>query len=346
MAVRALLPALLTTALRRGWLSERAATNVQSLVAHGIHPEQALVGTGLLHIDQYAELLSDASGLPFVQVPAESIHQLQDEDLHEHLHHTKAIPLVGGSNELLLGFAEPHAHHMDALEQKLKDKNTSMQKFVVSHADWKRNQEKTRKPVSTVRDLFLQAQQRGARHITIEEAPNATLVAWKRHTHTPEQWPASLLSELLALFRRTQEYQGWMIDEQNHGGHRRLQLQRVSHQKQADHPLDWSHALGQFFREPKGVLVVETGDTYILKKLAFRFVDEDQTGEDEPGLYQIKSEEQREDALHESLLGRPLVVIDTAKLWTDRLSSSGVPLVCVTQSRHPEGIAWCVSRHD
>lgn len=55
--------ALSDAAYRRGWLLRATERKVRFLIERGIHPEQALLGTGLLTLSQYVELVEGAFGL-------------------------------------------------------------------------------------------------------------------------------------------------------------------------------------------------------------------------------------------------------------------------------------------
>lgn len=64
--------ALAQAAYERGWLTLSAKKKAQAIVEAGLHPEQALIGTALLSVDQYAAIVKGLWGIELCRLDQES----------------------------------------------------------------------------------------------------------------------------------------------------------------------------------------------------------------------------------------------------------------------------------
>ena len=77
-------------AFRRGWLTRAAQARVHVLVEQHLHPEQALIGTGLVSAEQYADLIQDCWQITLRRLDIDALHavgerqadgiEVEDED--------------------------------------------------------------------------------------------------------------------------------------------------------------------------------------------------------------------------------------------------------------------------
>lgn len=351
--MKSLYPSMLAMALQRGWLTPLAAKRVESLIAEGLHPEQVLVGTGLLSRDRYAECLSEASGLPFVDavdaLPWDGV--VSDKAVLELLKRAKMLLFQKEEKQLTVGSANPEFEVVEAARQALADLSFELNAFCIFEAEWRRAN-----PVSMSRQSFAETIHRLMRLIQQTTGDVFTVFESGEGVHAHEAaYPSEKQGVLVArlpwirvssMLERRLPRIGWVVEERVPYAPRALVLRRVTVGSQA-HPMDWPSRIQEFLRKPMGVLVFVDGDAELRRKFRFPFEQavSDKAGHQAQDTIWIEAEHapEREQALQFAIMGKPMVIFTKRLQWLNPLRELRIPLSIVHAHLTPQGRAWQIS---
>lgn len=120
----------------RRLLSPIAESRVRHLCQRGLSLEQALVGTGLLAAEQYGDVLSQLTGLPFAGELTRN--EVGEELLAEEMRRAHRLhPLFQEGQDLSVGFADPEsAESIGEVRRLLRKAGINLRAFVILQGEW------------------------------------------------------------------------------------------------------------------------------------------------------------------------------------------------------------------
>lgn len=341
---------LLTVCQGEGWLSHAVQAKVQIMMEQGLHPEQALIGTGIVSIEQYGEALSRVFDVPFVRKTAASVRHasLIDEQTLARAH---AFVADRDPSSALVAFADPSdPQALHIVDQALQKKGISLVPAATLWSDL-RPQHTTPPPsvASLRRSLEHSLSQSGASvfeigHIdsgwhTHHEGLFEHDAVWQR-THGSTATPA------LAMHLTKHPLHGWQLEATTTSHGTMVRLERGEPHAQGAHPLDWSQSMQRLVKEGQGVLVIIHADKATEALLSHRFPQAEAGAQwrssAQPHVYRMRREDQQEEVLHAILSGRSAVVLQQNDdlEWVRSMPSLGVSVSCLERCGTLEGTAW------
>lgn len=326
--------ALLEAAYRRGWLVRSVQDKVLFLVGQGLHPEQALLGTGLLTMSQYADLVQEQFGYTL---------QRLDQDAW-----TLAVTGTSLPEEVAAGIDE---QKVSAL-------------FVSDPWRWKEAAWFTR--ASNIVPVFRSDLLRWLRK---SETVDFAMSAWWETLSRHEVHEARLLvhegrgevwlgsgaypdPELRLSREEVPALQAWL-----EAGYPQIEwktkrlpgvesdmIEMVHTQKH--HPLTRMMGWQAFLQEPRGVLAVLSPDAWLEQALEhLPNAGNHATLFTSTQLVRVRpqSEQDREAAHHAALSGCPLCWIEDAPndhAWMRSLAQAGIPVHVIRSRQTAHGATW------
>lgn len=342
---------LLAVCQGEGWLSPTVRPKVQIMIEHGLHPEQALIGTGLVSPEQYGEALSQLFEVPFVRKTegaARHVDVLNGATLNK----ARAFVADRDPSSALVAFADPsHPEALQMIDRALQRMGIAL---VPAVALWSELQSTNLTPQRAVASLRRQLEHALAQSSATQFEVGSSENDW--HTHHEglhvhdrswqEHHPAAAGSALVAhLTYHTPT--DWQVREVQTSQGSLMQLQRETVHTHEAHPLNWSQAMQIFASTGKGVCVVVRADKSTEKLLHRRWPKAVagahwRASLNQPHVYHAQEADEREEALHAALSGRPVLVLqpDEQVGWLQGLRPLGIPVSCLTRTVLPEGAAW------
>jgi hypothetical protein len=130
---------LIAMCIGRGWISPAAGDRARSLVRHGLHVEQAIVGTRLVSRDQYAQVLAEATGLPYAEVSTVSMDDYSDILNESDARDWSVLPLSRKDRTITVGFSHPLPEHLKRVRRHFLSHSLRMEPRVILHASLPRH---------------------------------------------------------------------------------------------------------------------------------------------------------------------------------------------------------------
>lgn len=346
-------PDLLAVCEGEGWVSPAVRTKVDIMIEHGLHPEQALIGTGVVSAEQYGEALSQLFDIPFVCRTDASVRyaNLIPERI---LTDARAYVADRDASSALVAFADPSdPQALHAIDQALGRIGVTLVPAVTLSSDVSSMRAMAPSSAATLRRRLeaafaqsgttsFECGQMNANWYTHHEGVHACDRAWQK-----EYAPAT--SSALAMHLTRHMPTGWQVCHVPTSQGRIIRYTRENASPADTHPLDWSHVMQDNRRG--GVRVIVHADQTTEKMLCDHFpVAEEETHwrdpsavrMDRPYVYRVREADEREMALHMALSGRPVLILQEEKNtdWIRVLPPIGIPVSCLTRTVVPEGAAW------
>ncbi|MBP6945105.1 hypothetical protein KBD61_05305 [Patescibacteria group bacterium] len=348
---------LLAVCQGEGWLTPKTVQKTRVLLEHGLHPEQALIGTGLMTPDQYGEALTHMFDIPFtrrVALPrsARRAPRLDADWLVEQ----RAVMIDEDVSTLLVAFADPSdAKAVKAVASAVQAHGLELVPAVTL---WSDVRPAYTPPLATVSSIRRQLQNRldhaSTSHVEIGcdthgwHVSHQSVQALDRDliTHSPASAPALAMH---LLRHRERAFADWSISHSatSHGAV--LTLKRQEDQAAQTHPLDWSQAFEVFTQHPEGMLIfVASGQDLVQARAEQQgwLLEKEEahwrTQPDLPAVYQVEEEEYQEEAVHAALSGRPVVAYQKTPdvRWAEPLQYAHIPVSILQRHVVPNGMAW------
>lgn len=348
---------LLAMCQGEGWLTPKTVQKTRILLEHGLHPEQALIGTGLMTPDQYGEVLTHMFDIPFTRraILPRSTHRTPRLDAHW-LVEQRAIMIDEDVSTLLVAFADPSdAKAIKAVASAVQAHGLELVPAVTLWSDIRPT---CTPPLVAISSVRRQLQHRLDQACTSHLEIGSDAHAWHISHQSVQSLDADLISHppasasalnLHLSHHRKQALAGWNISHHptSHGAV--LTLRRQEDQGTQTHPLDWSQAFEAFTQHANGVLIFVSSGQDLLRTRAeqqgwLREKEEAhwRTRPDLPAIYQVEEEEYQEEAVHAALSGRPVVAYQKTPdvRWAEPLQYARIPVSILERHAVPNGMAW------
>lgn len=348
---------LLAVCQGEGWITPKTVQKTRILLEHGLHPEQALIGTGLVTPDQYGEALTHLFDIPFARPAARSkfVGSLPRLD-RDWLVKQRAVMLDQDVSTLLVAFADPSdVKAMKAVTSAVQAHGLRLVPAVTLWSDIR----PTKEPLSaTMRSIRRQLQHHLDHAATSHVEMGADANGW-HVSHESVQCldkdliphpPSSSSALTLHLLRQKESsFSDWSIvlHPTSHGAV--LSLKRQAKNASQAHPLEWSQIFEAFTQHPEGVLVFVSSGVDLLQTQAEQYgwlqkkeAVHWRTQPNIPAIYCAEEEAEQEEAMHAALSGRPVVAYQqTSDLrWIEPLQHALVPISVLERHAVPNGMAW------
>lgn len=326
--------AILEAAYRRGWLLRSVQSKVTFLLERGLHLEQALLGTGLLTMTQYAELVNELFGITLERL---------DQDRWTLAATTGELP--EGVEAAINEDKKPALLVSDAWEWTdaswMKKGSAIIPVFRSDVLRWKRRIEPVDFAVSVWWEALTRHQATEAR-LSLEQGKGEVWLGADAHAEVDLELAREEVPALQAWFEAGYPTQEW-VSKRIPG----LESDTVEMvHKTNDHPLNHVHTWQAFLRESKGVMVCLSADAWLEQKLEHLLEARDHaTLLAATGLVRVRpqSEQDREAAWHAALSGCALCWMEDAPHehgWMRRLAQAGVPVRVVRSRPTAQGSTW------
>lgn len=326
--------AILDAAYRRGWLLRSVQEKMKFLLERGLHIEQVLLGTGVISVSQYIEVIKDVFGITLERLDQDRFtHAASDEDL--------PAGIEAATDEEGKTFILASDLWTQTGASWLKGKQNVIPVLRSDVLRWMRTSEPVDFAVSTwwealsvhkATEVRLALEQ-GMGEVWIgadaKPAPDLALA--------PEEVPA-----LQTWFEAGYPQGEW--SSTRHAGVESDVLELV-HLKNA-HPLAQLSSWKKFLDKPNGIMVCIAPDAWLERELAYLLQVHDHAElMASTRLVQVhpQNPQEREVAWHAALAGASLCWIEDAPDeydWMRALAQAGIP-VQIVRSRHTShGTAW------
>jgi len=129
----------LNACVENGFLTRLAARRAEELCAHGLHLEQALLGTGLLSREEYGSVVEKILALPMSSLPLPSDFCAPKGFTQEDASNLRVWPLEKKGRVWRVGYAEAwneEAHK--EMESRAKEHAWEIEPVVILFSDWRR----------------------------------------------------------------------------------------------------------------------------------------------------------------------------------------------------------------
>ncbi len=348
---------LLAVCQGEGWLTPKTAQKTRVLLEHGLHPEQVLIGTGLMTPDQYGEALTHIFDIPFIRRATLSRSTRRAPRLDaDWLSAQRAVMMDEEVSTLLVAFADPSdTKAVKAVASAVQAHGLELVPAVTLWSDIRPAYTPPLAAISHVRrHLQYHLDQASTSHLEVGSDRHGWHLSHESIqalepdliTHPPASAPALTLH----LLRHGQQaFTDWKLSHHptSHGAI--LTLKRQKDQAAQMHPLDWSQTLEMFTRHPQGVLVFVASGQDVLQVQAeqrgWLHQEEGAHWRTQPGLpaiYQVEEKESQEEALHAALSGRPVVAYQKTSdvRWAEPLQYAHIPVSILERHVVPNGMAW------
>ncbi len=346
---------LLAVCQGEGWLNPKVVQKTRVLIEHGLHPEQALIGTALLTPDQYGEALTHIFDVPFARPVSSSRRSSRPTRIDIAWLATQRATIIDeGVAKLIVAFADPSdTDALKAVEHVVQAHGWELVPAVTLWSDIRPSQGV---PLSTVGTARRQLEQ------TLEQASTSHIEmgndahGWHVTHESVQSLDGNVIKAastsapalLLHLHRHAQQSKSdWNLSHHRTSHGSILVLHREGNAVLESHPLRWSNILQAFTQSPQGMLVfvASTADVQAQRE-EYRWLEEGEahwrTHTQVPALYQVEEEDAQEEAVHAALSGRPVVAHQkTADLrWLKPLQHAHIPVSILERHAVPNGMAW------
>ncbi len=349
LATTELVQRLIGTCQSQGWLSASAAERAESLCRHGLHPEQALLGTKLIDEDRYGEALSQAHDLPFMRVLSESAERVRDLLPEPLQRDAQVMPLALDQKDLFVGYTDPSdTQRMKAVSRAGLEQGLRVKPFVILVSDWRAHRPSMPWADVTTDRLersIISAADAGQVHgFWIHAADRMAHVHLGHTDHTLPSFsfPRAFLPALRLRLERRSERNPWMVERSLNGMDQAIHVVRSDTYDEESHPTEWMEGLQDFVKQPNGLLVVLRPDAFLRRQLTEQFVDGTETGSrKQPCWIDARDAEGKELALHAAMLGRTTVAFAKADdAWWQEAAQAGIPVRVLQATHLPRQVAW------
>jgi hypothetical protein len=342
---------LLTVCQGEGWMSPAVQAKTQIMMEQGLHPEQVFIGTGIVSTEQYGEALSRLFDVPFVRkTPAAARHtSLIDEQT---LARARAFVADRDPSSALVAFADPSdTEALQTIDQALQKKGISLVPAVTLWSDLRtQHATKPHSAASLRRNLEHSLARSGTSTLELGHVDAGWYVhhqglsehdtAWQR-THASTATPA------LAVHLKANPLVGWRVQSTPTTHGTMMRFEREEPHALGVHPLDWSQSVQRLMSEGQGVLVIIHADKAVESLLANRFPQAEigthwRTSMQQPHVYRVRGEEEREEVLHAVLSGRSALILQQNNdvEWLRVAPVLGIRISRLERCATPEGAAW------
>ncbi len=351
---------LLAICQGEGWIVPKAREKARILIEHGVHPEQALIGSGLISPDQYGEALTQLFDIPFVRVSPSTSSALRGASVlnKQDLAQQGAQIIDQEGKTLLVAFTDPSdATVIKQVAEMAQSHGLQLVPAVMLWSDMRLKQSSPSPAVSigSVRRRLYQAlDEASASQIEIGTHGDGWQVSHRSVESLPRVWQDLLpsASAALALHLHRHKRPSWEIRHARTSHGSSVELIRTGVMEVHKHPLNWSTLFSSFLQKPSGMLIFinahQEAEDYA-KRHDWGVLDEEAYWRHDPAqpyLYSVDTAEQRELATHAVLSGRPVVArqSDAGVDWLEALATTRIPISIIEQHRVPEGMAWTARR--
>lgn len=336
-------------------VSTRALEKARSLLRHGLHPEQALIGTGLLTPEAYGEILSRIFDLPFVRLMdgrrSGDRHLLDAEMIRAQRIHL----LERDGRSLQIGFVDPCAWHV--VEGELATQGFHVAPAVILWSEWRRwyppRVEASFSIADVARALETYAEHHAMHHLQVfahgsEVKIHADAPGQRLHPvfEAPRLTPALLPAFALYLSREAPA-RGWQVTSTMTTHGQAIHLTRKQPFAAATHPFDWMQTFTSIAGGTHRFILILDADPYVRARLLERFPhavspEHWRRAAQTPHIYDGSQEEEREWAWQAALQGQPVIALASSahEEWWKPVVEAHLPIQRISAQRHPEGVAW------
>lgn len=318
---------VLDVARTSGALGAGDLETVRVLAEQGIQPEQVLVGGGLVTRHQYADWLSQASGLPVADILPDT--QTVLDGLDQELMERGVLPILVSKKAAEVAFTDPEPGLMKRVERIALKSSKEFRPSVMLIAEFRKRiplKETLIHPLRTLHRLFSEADRRGSHQIRLLPSHQFLHAFFDAGSDDPVILPLRESSALRLRLARMGSKSDWHLETSRSGTEPVLFL--VRRKGSGLHPLEWSVLPAA---ERKGLTVMIAPDAFAVRQFSGQ-MSEAFDGDDEDG---------QEQALHAVLAGRPtLAVASKDGDWYQPATDAGIPVRIVRGHRSGAGIAW------
>lgn len=300
---------------------------VRVLAEQGIDPEQILVGGGVVTRHQYADWLSQVSGLPTADILPDT--QTHLDGLTQELIERGVLPILVSKKAAEVAFTNPEPGLMDEVRTIALNTSKEFRPSVMLVAEFRRRipwKETVVHPIRTLRRLFSEADKRGSHQIRLLPSHQSLHAFFDAGSDSPMTLPLRESPAIRLRLARMGSKSGWHLQTSRSGTEPVLFL--VRRKGSGLHPLEWSQLPTA---DRKGLTLVIAPDAFTVHQFSGQMA-EAFDGDDEDG---------QEQALHAALAGKPaLAVASQDGDWYKPASLAGVDVRIVRGHRSGSGIAW------
>ena len=335
-------------------LSPLAASRVRHLCQHGLSIEQALIGTGLLSLQQYGELASELVGHPLAgdlevgEEPPQFAEWVPEELRRRHLVH----PLFEEGQELAVGFVRlDDPKDLQALRKHLRLHGRTVRPFVILFSDWRRlyaDEVPSYRLGAWLRQVLRVADTQQASEITLQGREDRVHILLDEIPASLDEMPQLFLpsasfSSLVLLIERLLAHKEWQLTHQDQ---RQERLSLVRNPSDAhDHPIHLvQHASREASEGEPGLRLLIDPDAYtrawLKQELSLNL-------EDEVWYAEPHESDELEALAHAVMAGSSGTIVLTHRLFDEAkpvwhaLQEAGVPIQVVRAHRVAPGqLAW------
>lgn len=336
---------VLDAAIEDGALGRGDLEVVRLLTEHGVSLEQSLVGTGLADAKTYAGWLSRVSGFPAADVIPDEVPDLAkfDDDIIDQ----GVLPILITKKAAEVAFTHPEPGLVDAVLKLVSARSKEFRPSVMLVAEFRKRRrlmDSLTHPIRTIKQLFREADTRGAHHIRLLPS-GQDLHAFFDSKHADDgvvTIPAHHVSAVRMRLSRLGSKSGWHAEHSRSGVEPVIRLTR--RQGSGMHPLEWLSDAG----ERSGLTVFVAPDAYTVRHLIGRiraYEPEGHWTDDATQAYDADDQDGQELAVHAALSGRSAVAVASKDGdWYEAARASGVPVRLIRGHKTGNGIAWEVVR--
>lgn len=342
---------ILKRAQERGWLSLRQAASAASLIRHGLHPEQVLIGGGLADADSYGEVLSETTGLPFIRTMESSLTAPAISDDVCRAYHICSI--AEDVTAAHLGCANPESIAQAQAEVPSRHSFAgALTWYCMLWSEWRKTFASGAngwvQSQRAAREFIQRLDKHGLHHVRVLPAADGL------HVFSDEQPNFDELTELTARawsgvrlrLRRLLASDGWRVREFETSHGRGFEMTRTSPHLERPHAWHWQD--DAWLSDPHGLVVLIRPDAYVTQSVteqatALNDLENWHTSSSKWNWKSVADDESAEEVLHAALSGLPVIAIlprASTHEWWQPAAHAGVPLRLIRRHRSPEGSAW------
>lgn len=339
---------LLAVCRAEGLLNAKTEKKVHTLLDQGLHPEQALIGTGLVPVNRYGEVVEQVFGVPFIRISRSSgvSNTLIDPEL---LSKSRAVLVEHRPKAAIVAFADPSDKSaVDFVQRGLREKDVALTLAVTLWSDL-RSRGAASHSIGSRRRFLQRAWDRSGVHaFELSHGLGRDVHVHAEARDIPSfSLDSSHLSALALHLDRKQRGMSfdWDVNSTylSHGvvlSGRRRRESFSSH-----HPLGWSKAFTMFFKQPRGVLVCVGMDALLkgffrTQPISFADAFSSRRAGSRPVMYDLARADQ-EEVLHAVVAGRPILLVSSmVPVWLSKVASIGLPVHVLERHVVPSGMSW------
>lgn len=348
MYPRAFLERVLSHLEARGHLGPRARARVFSLLSHGLHPEQVLIGAGVVSLQEYRTLLKELTGLSVEPVNAPGV--FPDGLSREESRRLFVVPIAQEGDIWRIGYVEPWNQSTRERIQALAQAHAWQEDpKTLLFSEWRRLYPA---PSSTLRHHL-----RLARSVRATQGGVPLQQTWfvdAFHPRTQLQDPRLAQrslpgSQLPALARRLQRdaRRQDVIIELKATEYGPVIVVHREVEEGHDHPTSWMQTLLTLQQQPQEGLSLLLGvDPHFSALMRGASTGEatnlESWREDELIRLTRPKPEQQEELIHAIIAGKKAIVHipHPQEPWWEALHEAGVPVRVIHKQLLPEGESW------